>query len=83
MSFVLQRSDLTVSEAKLISHNGQNGRENGPSDSALLQASMSRLTSDVDGLKQQCAQKDAEISSLRSQLDRAQADLLHLVSFLP
>ncbi|XP_076450445.1 general vesicular transport factor p115-like isoform X2 [Babylonia areolata] len=72
------RKDLTMSEARLLSQSGgsEDNKENGPSESALLQASVSRLTSDVEELRAQCAHKDVEIVSLRSQLDRSQADLL-------
>ena len=77
-----QKKDLTVSEARLLTQNGGDelGKENGPSEAALLQASVSRLNSDIEELRMQCAHKDAEITSLRSQLDKAQADLLHSVS---
>ena len=77
-----QKKDLTVSEARLLTQNGGDelGKENGPSEAALLQASVSRLSSDIEELRMQCAHKDAEITSLRSQLDKAQADLMHSVS---
>lgn len=71
-----------MSEAQLLTQNGgeELGKENGPSEAALLQASISRLNSDIEELRAQCGHKDAEVTSLRSQLDKAQADLLHAVS---
>lgn len=77
-----QKNELTVSEAKLLSQGGggEGVKENGPTETALLQASLSRLNSDVEELKKQCTQKDTEITSLRSQLDNAQADLVQAVS---
>ena len=78
-----QKQELTVSEARLLTQNGgeELGKENGPSEAALLQASISRLNSDIEELRAQCGHKDAEVTSLRSQLDKAQADLLHAVSW--
>ncbi|XP_070186346.1 general vesicular transport factor p115-like isoform X2 [Littorina saxatilis] len=76
------KNELTVSEAKLLSQGGggEGVKENGPTETALLQASLSRLNSDVEELKKQCTQKDTEITSLRSQLDNAQADLVQASS---
>ncbi|KAL8607337.1 hypothetical protein ACOMHN_039487 [Nucella lapillus] len=71
------RKDLTVSEARLLTHTGdgeEGCKDNGPSESALLQASVARLTAEGEQLRALCSQKDAEIVSLRAQLDRALAD---------
>ncbi|KAK7491209.1 hypothetical protein BaRGS_00017480, partial [Batillaria attramentaria] len=76
------KTDLTATEARLLSvaqsGGGEDGQQNGPSEAAVLQASVNRLTSDIEELRRSCSQKDSEILSLRSQLDQARAELTQL-----
>lgn len=74
------KNELTLTEAKLLSQPGgdEEGQQNGPTESAVLQASVNRLNSDIEELKQSCGQKDSQILSLRSQLDNSYAELSQL-----
>ena len=77
---VLQKNELTISEAKSLVQSA--GEENGvgePPETAVLQASVKRLTSEVDELKAALSQKDEELHQSQAQFNDTNTQLQQLV----
>lgn len=68
-------------EARLLSQaNGStDNSDNSPGEVALLQASVHRLTADLEEMKLSRGQKESEILNLRMKLEGSQQEIAHLV----
>ncbi|KAK3089231.1 hypothetical protein FSP39_001968 [Pinctada imbricata] len=64
-SWFLQ-TDLTLAETRVLNQSEED-KENNPSESAVLQTTISRLQSDLQELRQTVAEKDNEISRINTQ----------------
>lgn len=80
MLFV-QKNDLTVAEARVIEQSGEEDKENNPNEAAVLQATLNRLNIDHEEVKRTVADRDLELSSLKSQLEAANKQVEELVSY--
>ncbi|XP_071107811.1 general vesicular transport factor p115-like [Haliotis cracherodii] len=65
------KNDLTVAEARVIEQSGEEDKENNPNEAAVLQATLNRLNIDHEEVKRTVADRDLELSSLKSQLEAA------------
>lgn len=80
--FLLQKEDLTRAEAQIISQNdNEENKENNPSETAVLSATVNRLNIDLQECRQIITNKDSEISRLQVQYSESVRQLDTLVSF--
>jgi predicted RNase H-like nuclease (RuvC/YqgF family) len=79
---LLQKEDLTRAEAQIISQNdNEENKENNPSETAVLSATVNRLNIDLQECRQIITKKDSEISRLQVQYNESVRQLETLVSF--
>lgn len=80
---VWQKSDLTVANARITSteYIGEENKENNPSETAVLQQTVSRLNTELHEIRDIVSSKDAEINNLNTQCSHIQAKLDEVVSW--
>lgn len=80
MLFLFQKTDVTVLEARVVNSSEEDKENIVPSESEILQNTISRLQSDLQELRTSAAEKDNEISRLSVQNNEAEGQIQSLVS---
>lgn len=75
-----QKTDVTVLEARVVNSSEEDKENIVPSESEILQNTISRLQSDLQELRTSAAEKDNEISRLSVQNNEAEGQIQSLVS---
>lgn len=78
--FFFQKTDVTVLEARVVNSSEEDKENIVPSESEILQNTISRLQSDLQELRTSAAEKDNEISRLSVQNNEAEGQIQSLVS---
>ncbi|OWF47972.1 General vesicular transport factor p115 [Mizuhopecten yessoensis] len=74
------KGDLTVSEAKVLAYqtDGEEDKENNPSEVAVLQATVNRIKCDLQEAQHMLKERDAEVSRLTTKHNEAQRQIDNL-----
>ncbi len=71
-----------MAEARVISQSGEENKENNPNETAVLQATLNRLSIDYEEVKRTITDRDTEVTGLKTHLEQANKQIEDLVRIL-